>query len=59
MYKISKFKEFWAVWRDDELVCICVYKRGGVALVDHLEALMARLAEQERQLTRLRKVLID
>ena len=52
MYKVSKFKEFWAVWLDDELVCVCVYKRGA-------EALRAHLAEKDRQVTFLRQTLID
>ena len=51
MYKFSKFKEYWAVWLDNELVCVCVYRKGAEALMEHL-------AEQERQLTRLRKAII-
>ncbi len=51
MYKVSKFKEYWAVWLDNELVCVCVYRKGA-------EALMAHLTEQEQQLTRLRQAII-
>ncbi len=51
MYKVSKFKEFWAVWLNNELVCVCVYRKGAEALMEHL-------AEQERQLTRLRNAII-
>ena len=36
MYKVSKFKEFWAVWLDNELVCVCVYRKGAEALMAHL-----------------------
>ena len=52
MYKVSKFKEYWAVWLENELVCVCVYRKGAKALMEHL-------AEQERQLTRLRKAILD
>ncbi len=51
MYKIAKFKEYWAVWLDDKLVCVCVYRKGAEALMEHL-------AEQECQLSRLRKAII-
>ncbi len=52
MYKVSKFKEFWAVWPDNELVCVCVYRKGA-------EALRVHLTERDSQITQLRKVLID
>ncbi len=52
MYKVSKFKEFWAVWLDNELICVCVYRKGANALVDHL-------TEKDRQVTLLRQTLID
>ncbi len=52
MYKVSKFKEFWAVWLDNELVCVCVYRKGANALVEHL-------AEKDQQVNLLRQTLID
>ncbi len=53
MYKVSKFKEYWAVWEDDSrLICVCVYRKGAEALMEHL-------AEQECQLSRLRKAILD
>ncbi len=52
MYKVSKFKEFWAVWLDNELICVCVYRKGAEALRDHL-------TEREQQLSRLRKAILD
>lgn len=30
MIRVERWKQgrFWAVWKDDVLVCVCVYRRG-------------------------------
>ena len=45
MITIAKYgNRFWAVYRNDELICVTVYKRGAVAVRD---ALYEALSQQE------------
>ncbi len=53
MYKVSKFKEYWAVWEDDSrLICITVYRKGAETLRAHLE-------EKDQTIHRLHQVIIN
>ncbi len=35
--KIVKYRRYWAVYDGDELVCLCVYKKGAVEVVKRLQ----------------------
>ena len=36
MIRIEKYGRHWAVWRDDELICVTVYKRGALRVKELL-----------------------
>ena len=50
MYTIRHYRyRFWAVYRDRELVCVTVYKRGAAEVARRLNALPAtRNVEESR-----------
>lgn len=37
MYTFKKYGKYWAVWQDERLICVTVYKRGAVAVIKELE----------------------
>ena len=39
IYEITKWDRFFALYEDDELVAVCTYKRGAMAVRDRLEQL--------------------
>ena len=42
MFTWSRYKKFWAVWQDEELICVTVYRKGAQALVRKLNELQRK-----------------
>jgi hypothetical protein len=36
-YRLDHYGRFWAVYDDQELVCVCVYRRGALEVIRRLE----------------------
>lgn len=36
MYTFKKYGKYWAVWHDERLICVTVYKCGAVAVIKEL-----------------------
>ena len=50
-YRIDKYTDrFFAVYSDNDLVAVTVYKKGAVAVKDRLEKLEAKIEKLESQL---------
>ena len=32
MIRVARYNRFWAVWREDELIAVVVYKKGAEAV---------------------------
>jgi len=35
--RIEKYGKFWAVYENEELLCVCVYKKGAESVMNRLQ----------------------
>lgn len=44
MLTISRYDRFYAVYDDETLVCVCVYKKGAMEIINRLNQIEAQEA---------------
>jgi hypothetical protein len=48
-FRLVKARRFWAVYEDDTLLCLTVYKKGGRCIIDRLTQLSENVASDARK----------